>query len=329
MRPPLSRPASVVRSLLLLLPAGAAAQPAALPGTDRAPTPLAPLTAVAPAALMAPAKAPVNAPVSTPVSTPADAQPPAKPVARAPWWAPAASALVPGAGQFVMGQQRSVGYLVAEAYLLLQAVGARRDGNRQREAYRNLAATVARRRFAATPALGDWDYYESMEKFLESGVFDRIPGGSVDPELDEATFNGARWLLARQIYWRNPQQPPPTTSEEYRRALAFYEARAVREPFRWSWRDAQLEQDVYRQTITESNRSYQRAVTMTGIVWVNHLASLVDAYVSMRIRRFGGAGVAGVAVDAVQLRMVPAVTPWGGAAGWSWQVRLAPSPRGR
>ena len=245
--------------------------------------------------------------------------------ARAPWWAPVASALVPGAGQFALGQQRSVGYVVAEAYLLLQALGARRDGDRQRDAYRELAASVARRRFGAQPAIGTWDYYESMEKFLESGGYDRIPGGAVDPELDEATFNGARWLLARQIYWRDPREAPPVVSAEYQRALAFYQARAVRDGFQWSWRDAQLEQDLYRQTIAESNRSYQRVVTLTGVVWMNHLASLIDAYVSWRIRRFGGAGVAGLTVESVRLEALPQA----GGLAFGGQVRLVPTPRGR
>lgn len=248
---------------------------------------------------------------------------------RAPWWAPVASALLPGAGQFALGQQRSVGYVVAEAYLLLQVLTARRDGDRQRDAYRELAASVARRRFGAQPAVGSWDYYESMEKFLESGGFDRIPGGAVDPELDESTFNGARWLLARQIYWRDPRVAPAATSQEYQRALAFYEARAVRDGFQWSWRDAQLEQDVYRQTIAEANRSYQRAVTLTGVLWMNHLASLIDAYVSWRIRRFGGAGVAGLTVESVRFEALPRPSPVGAGLAFGGHVRLVPGPGGR
>jgi len=248
---------------------------------------------------------------------------------RAPWWAPVASALLPGAGQFALGQQRSVGYVVAEAYLLLQVLGARRDGDRQRDAYRELAASVARRRFGAQPAVGSWDYYESMEKFLESGGYDRIPGGGVDPELDESTFNGARWLLARQIYWRDPRVAPAATSQEYQRALAFYEARAVRDGFQWSWRDAQLEQDLYRQTIAEANRSYQRAVTLTGVVWMNHLASLIDAYVSWRIRRFGGAGVAGLTVESVRFEALPQATHLGGGLVFGGHVRLVPGQGGR
>jgi hypothetical protein len=228
-----------------------------------------------------------------------------------------------------LGQQRSVGYVVAEAYLLLQVLGARRDGDRQRDAYRELAASVARRRFGAQPAVGSWDYYESMEKFLESGGYDRIPGGGVDPELDESTFNGARWLLARQIYWRDPRVAPAATSQEYQRALAFYEARAVRDGFQWSWRDAQLEQDLYRQTIAEANRSYQRAVTLTGVVWMNHLASLIDAYVSWRIRRFGGAGVAGLTVESVRFEALPQATHLGGGLVFGGHVRLVPGQGGR
>jgi hypothetical protein len=248
---------------------------------------------------------------------------------RAPWWAPVASALLPGAGQFALGQQRSVGYVVAEAYLLLQVLAARRDGDRQRDAYRELAASVARRRFGAQPAVGTWDYYESMEKFLESGGYDRIPGGAVDPELDESTFNGARWLLARQIFWRDPRVAPAVTSQEYQRALAFYEARAVRDGFQWSWRDAQLEQDLYRQTIAEANRSYQRAVTLTGVVWMNHLASLIDAYVSWRIRRFGGAGVAGLTVESVRFEALPQPSHLGAGLAFGGHVRLVPGPGGR
>jgi len=209
-------------------------------------------------------------------------------VSPAPWWAPVASGVVPGTGQFALRQQRSVAYAVAEAFLILQYVAARRDGNRDRSTYRDLAANVARKPFGANAAVGPWEYYEAMEKFLESGAYDRIPGGAIDPETDLTTYNGARWLLARETYWRNPTVAPSTSSPEYQRALAFYQERAVRDGFRWSWRDAQLQQDLYRQTIAASNRSYQRAVTMTGLIALNHLASLIDGYVSVRVRRYGG-----------------------------------------
>jgi hypothetical protein len=232
----------------------------------------------------------------------------------APWWAPVASAAVPGAGQFALRQQRSVAYLVAETFLLIQYVAAQRDGNRERAAYRELARSVARLRFGGgTP--GSWEYYERLEQFLESGAFDRVPGGSLDPETDATTYNGSRWLLARQTFWRDPNVPPPVNSVEYQRAVAFYERSAVTDGFRWSWRDAQLQQDVYVQTIRSANRSYQRAVNMLGVVAVNHLASLIDAYVSVRVRRFGGVNVAGYTLDGVHLAYDPAPIPRHGSRG--------------
>ncbi len=245
----------------------------------------------------------------------------------APWWAPALSAVVPGAGQFVLGQQRSVGYLVAEGYLLLQQVRARRDANREREAYRTLAFEVARSPFGGERPRGSWNYYESMEKYLESGAFDRVPGGALDPETDETTYNGARWLLARETYWLNPAVPPAVGSPEYQRALAFYQSRAVPDAYRWSWRDARLQQDVYAQTIASANRGVQRAVNYAGLVGANHLVSLIDAYVSVRIRRYGGAGVAGVALESVHTAVEPVGDPRDGRRRWRAAVRLVPGGR--
>lgn len=251
----------------------------------------------------------------------------ARPDAPAPWWAPVLSGVVPGAGQFVLGQQRSVGYLVAEGYLLLQQVRARRDADRDREAYRALAFEVARARFGGERPRGSWDYYESMEEYLESGAFDRLPGGAIDPETDESTYNGARWLLARETYWLDPAVPPVVGSPEYQRALAFYQARAVPDAYRWSWRDARLQQDVYAQTIASANRSVQRAVNYAGLIGANHLVSLIDAYVSVRIRRYGGAGVGGLSVESVRTAVEPVGDPRDGRRQWRTGIRLVPTAR--
>lgn len=228
----------------------------------------------------------------------------------APWWAPLASGTVPGAGQFALKQQRSVAYLVAEAFLVVQYLASRRDGNRERDAYRALAVSVARKPFGGSQ-LGSWEYYERLEQFLESGAFDRIPGGAVDPETDASTFNGFRWQLARETFWRDPKVAPAVSSAEYQRALAFYEQQAVSDAYRWSWRDAQLQQDVYVQTIRSANRSDQRAVNMLGIVAVNHLASLIDAYISVRLRRFGTGGKAGVGMALGGITTRYDITPLG------------------
>ncbi|WP_373061956.1 hypothetical protein [Gemmatimonas sp.] len=246
---------------------------------------------------------------------------------RASWWAPVISGVVPGSGQFFLGQQRGVGYLAAEGYLLLQQVRSRRDANRDRDAYRALAFDVARKPFGGERPSGGWDYYESMEKFLESGAFDRIAGGAIDPETDETTYNGARWLLARETYWVNPDVPPAVGSPEYQRALAFYQSRAVPAAYRWSWRDAQLEKDVYGQTIASANRSVQRAVNYVGLIGANHLVSLIDAYVSVRVRRFGGAGVAGLSVESVHTVVEPVGDPRDGRRQVRASIRLVPAVR--
>jgi hypothetical protein len=226
-----------------------------------------------------------------------------------PWWAPVLSGVVPGLGQGVLRQQRGVVYLAAEGYLVLRALGAQRDGHRERDAYRELARTVARAGFGGERPVGEWAYYERLQTILESGAYNRTPGAGFTPESDPATFNGSIWRLARETFWRDPEVAPDPSSPEYQRALAFYQQRAAGEAFLWSWRDAQLEQDVYRQTIDRSNEAYRRARQMVGLLLANHALSLVDSYVSVRLRVFGH--------DA------------GGSLGVGAQLPVPVGPRGR
>lgn len=246
---------------------------------------------------------------------------------KAPWWSPVASAVIPGAGQFALGQQRSVAYAVTEAFLIVQAIAARRDGVRARDEYRSIAADVARRPFGGSLPVGPWDYYESMEKFLESGVFDRFPGGAIDPETDTMTFNGKSWLRARETEWADPDVAPPATSVEYQKALTRYTNRAVRDEYRWSWRDAQLQQDVYVQSIASANRSYQRATNMLSVIGANHLTSLIDAYVTVRIRRYGGVRVAGLAFDGVRTSVRTVGDPFNGHKQMTGVITFVPVTR--
>lgn len=215
------------------------------------------------------------------------------------WWTPLASAALPGSGQLLLRQDRFVAYAALEAYAWLRYASDLREGRRQQAAYRALADEVARAFFADAKLRGPFDYYERMEQFVESGVFDRFPGGTLEPELDSDTFNGSLWLLARRTYWSDPDAPPDPESEAYQRAIAFYISRAVRPEFRWSWRDAQLEQDVFRRTIDRSNEAFRRSVTDLGIVLANHFLSTVDAFVSARlIQRQAPAGSSfGVAAE--------------------------------
>ena len=211
-------------------------------------------------------------------------------------WAPVASLLLPGTGQTLLGQDRFVAYLAMEAWSVLEFANQRTEARRQQNRYRNLARDVARSLFGTKPPVGTWAYYESMEHYVESGVFDRLPGGEVDPDEDVSTYNGAMWLLARQTYWTDPTVPPLVSSTAYRNAYNFYLDRAVRPQYRWSWRNAQLEQDIYVRTIQRSNTSYRGARRALGLVIANHLLSSVDAFATLRVEGLEGGNGRGFAV---------------------------------
>lgn len=214
--------------------------------------------------------------------------------APAPWSAPLLSALVPGAGQGLLRQQRGVAYAAVEGYLILQAVRSSRDASRERDAYREIARTVARASSTGARPDGTWPYYERMQYALESGAYNQTPGNGFTPESDPTTFNGSIWLLARETYWRDSNVPPDAASAEYQRALEFYQRRAAGQDFLWSWRDAQLEQDLYRQTIDRANDASRRTKQMVGLLLANHALSLVDAYASVRLRVYGTPAAPGV-----------------------------------
>ncbi len=211
-------------------------------------------------------------------------------------WAPVASLILPGAGQVLLRQDRFVAYFAVEAWAMLEFVNQRTEARRQQNRYRALARDVARTLYGPPFPMGTWAYYESMEHFLESGVFDRLPGGEVDPDINTDTYNGAMWLLARTTYWNDPDLAPSEGSAEYRRALNFYLDRAVRPEYRWSWRGAQLEQDLYIRTIRRSNTSFRGARAALGMVLANHLLSAVDAFVTLRVEGLDGGDGRGFAL---------------------------------
>jgi hypothetical protein len=205
-------------------------------------------------------------------------------IARPPWWAPLASAAVPGGGQAVLGQKRWLPYLALEVWAWLQYIDVRREGGRRRREYQLLARDVARSRFPGPYPVGDFEYYEHMLKNAESGAFDVLPGGDVDPETDTATYNGRRWLDARRLFWEDPDNAPPPGSPAYVSAIDFYEVNAIHPEYRWSWRLAKVEYDVFRRTIVRSNVAYKRSVEYLGVIIANHALSSVDAFVTLRLR---------------------------------------------
>jgi hypothetical protein len=206
-----------------------------------------------------------------------------EPVTRKPWLRPVASLIVPGSGQLMGGQARGIVYLAVEIWLVSRVIANDQRGDDQAAHYRQLAYDVARRPFVSNRVDGPFEYYETMEKFVESGVYDTDPGTAFQPEPDTATFNGSVWLLARRTYFANPDSLPAPTSPQYQAALTFYQSRAVGGEFQWSWRGARLEQDVFRGSIRASDAAYQQKTNYLGALVLNHLASAIDAMVSARM----------------------------------------------
>jgi hypothetical protein len=208
---------------------------------------------------------------------------------RAPWVRPLASAVIPGTGQLLGARERGALYLVAEAFLLTRVLALNAQGRRERDRYRELARVVARAQFSPASTDTVFEYFEQMGRFVESGPFDTDPGPALVPPTDERSYNGQVWGLARRTYFPDPTVVPPTDAPEYQRALAFYANRAIGPDYQWSWRNAGLEQDLYRQTIRESDQAFRQASQALGVLLANHLLSAVDAAITERLVRRGRA----------------------------------------
>jgi hypothetical protein len=210
------------------------------------------------------------------------------PIWRRPWVRPLASLLFPGSGQLLAHRDRGAVYLAVEVWFVARALAWGQQGRLLRSQFQTLAFDVARRPFTPTRIDGPWDYYETMSHFVESGAYNAstVPGGFA-PETDTLTFNGAMWLLARRNYFTDPDSIPSGNDPRYQAALAFYRQRAFPDAFRWSWKDARLEMDVYRQTIHDSDNAYRAATNFLGAILANHLSSFVDEFIMARLGRGG------------------------------------------
>jgi hypothetical protein len=196
--------------------------------------------------------------------------------------APLASLLVPGLGQARLHQGRAAAYLAVEAFMLLQYGKDLREAHHNEREYRDIARTIARRGFVATPPDTIWQYYEKLSKYIESGAYSLTTSGRIVPETDTTTYNGAQWDLARRQFGVSTD-PGDIGTPAYNRALDMYEQHAVQQPYRWSWRNAQLEKDIYTQTIARANDAYRRATLEISAVIANHLLSAIDAFAVVRL----------------------------------------------
>ncbi len=186
--------------------------------------------------------------------------------------APLASAAVPGVGQWLLGQDRFLGYVAVEALAWWRYRTDRREAADEGERYKEIARRVARSQFTSSPRDTVWAYYEQMRDYIESGQYSLASTGPVQPETDPSTFNGSRWLLAQ------------ATNADPAQALAEYERTAVKPDFRWSWRNAQFQYDIFKRFTDKRNDANHAATRDLLLIGANHVLSMVDAFAAMRLQ---------------------------------------------
>lgn len=215
-------------------------------------------------------------------AVPAVGQSDAGSAAGPPTWRPVlASAVLPGLGQFDLGQRRGWAYVAAEALVWTGYGLSRRAGLDDRDAYRDLAWREARG--SVEPRRdGDFEYFERLGTWTRSGAFDVAPlEPGLQPESDPATFNGDAWRLARDLVGLPPDAGPD--DPRYARALELYRERAYPGDLVWDWTDRPEAQDRYRSLVRESDQHLRDATIILGGVFLNHIVSAADAYLSQAV----------------------------------------------
>jgi hypothetical protein len=220
------------------------------------------------------------------------------------------SALLPGSAQYLMGDDRWMGYAAAELWGWVSYIQQRRSARSLERRYRDLAWRVPRRISVGERRDTVFEYYEALAHNGASGAFDidpSVPG--VQPERQLETFNGDLWALARALHG-NPIPGTPS----YDSALQYYLARAIPAAYAWAWgasaQGAPLEQQVFSDLIEESDAAFRSASRYLGLILANHVTSAVDALVTARLRQLAGDAVH------VEFGSVP------GAHGVRWEYGL-------
>ena len=225
------------------------------------------------------------------------------------------SAIVPGAGQWLLGQDRWPAYLAIELWAWIQFLDWRREGHHLQTQYKDLAWLVARRVSTGPRTDSGWEYYEALARFQSSGAYDSDPWrAGVQPEEDPTTFNGSIWTLAREIYLpEDPEDPVQEGSGPYEKAFNYYLSRAYAPGLAWHWGTNTLHKEEYTGLIREADEALRSSTGMIGVILANHLLSAVDALVSGRL------GIAGEIEPSIEVLLIPG--PFN-TQGVALQVRL-------
>jgi hypothetical protein len=197
-----------------------------------------------------------------------------------------ASAIIPGAGQFYLGEQRWVPYVAVEAWAWITWYKQKSNGASLEEQYRDLAWRVARRGCGCERRDSTFPYYESMANTAlpKSGEFDAnsmVDG--VQPELDPRTFNGDLWRHAKALFLPGGIDLPPNT-REYQNALEYYKRYAIPPGYRWNWGDSDLEQGNFNRLIERSDDAARGRTRTVGLIFANHMVSAIDALITARFQ---------------------------------------------
>lgn len=227
----------------------------------------------------------------------------------APWQPPVASALLPGAGQFVLGQRRGWVYAALEVVGWVAWGDRRGQGNDFRTRYRDFAWEEARIQSGARVDT-DFRYYETLTQWTRSGAFDGDPGTvGIQPETDPATFNGSIWALASGLFLP-PGENVPADDPRYLRAMEYYQDRAFGTPLLWDWSGTGSAQDDYADLIRTSDAGFRQATNVLGAIIANHVVSAIDAFVSAR-------GITTPVASRIEAIPAGAGTRWSFTTSWA------------
>jgi len=186
-----------------------------------------------------------------------------------------ASVVIPGSGQYMLGNDRFVAYLAIELLGWWKYSKDVAERSARERDFKELAVAVARKNFALPNMTSfpdaDWAYYEWMRDYEESGQFSLNANGPTEPETNEKTYNGNRWVIAQG------------TQPNYAAALAQYEREAIRPEYRWSWASSDLQHDQYVRLTDKRNDAARAAVKDLIVIGANHFFSMVDAFTTLRL----------------------------------------------